>query len=124
MVQQFTANAPDSELAPVHRRVPLPDVGEKHSYFFGSGLYSLLAKNHAGWRKSPAHRRLVKDAVEAYLELLTDELAVGEWVDIHGIGKMQVTVEDGSGASGLCNHPRLRTKTRLTKPFKAKRYTR
>jgi nucleoid DNA-binding protein len=67
-------------------------------------------------------RRLVKEAIETYLELLADEIAEGEWVDIHGIGKIQVTIEGGSGAEGLRDHHRLRTKTRLGEGFKRKCY--
>lgn len=42
-------------------------------------------------------RRLVKEAVETYLELLAEGIAKGEWVDLYGIGKIQVSVEAGSG---------------------------
>ena len=69
-------------------------------------------------------RRLVKEAVETYLELLADEIATGEWIDIYGIGKMQVIVENGSGAEGLSKYSRLRTRIRLGEQFKAKCYTR
>ena len=31
-------------------------------------------------------RRLVKEAVETYLELLVDDIATGTWVDIYGVG--------------------------------------
>ena len=69
-------------------------------------------------------RRLVKEAVEAYLELLADDIATGEWADIYGIGKMQVTIEGGSGAEGLSKYQRLRTKIRLADAFKTKCYRR
>jgi nucleoid DNA-binding protein len=69
-------------------------------------------------------RRLVKDAVETYLDLLSDELAAGEWGEIYGIGKMQVTIEGGSGAEDLSKYSRLRTRIRLGERFKAKCYTR
>ena len=69
-------------------------------------------------------RRLVKEAVETYLELLTEEITTGEWVDIPGIGKIQVSVEDGSGAEQLRTHHRLRTKIRLAEAFKTKCYRR
>jgi nucleoid DNA-binding protein len=67
-------------------------------------------------------RRLVKESVESYLELLAEEIAAGEWSEIHGIGKMQVTIEDGSGAEDLSKYPRLRTRIRLGEQFKAKFY--
>jgi nucleoid DNA-binding protein len=69
-------------------------------------------------------RRLVKEAVETYLELLEEEIASGEWVDIYGIGKMKVTIEGGSGAKALSKYPRLRTKIRLAEAFKMKCYRR
>ena len=38
-------------------------------------------------------RRLVKEAVDIYLEKLAEEIATGEWVDLPGIGKIRVTME-------------------------------
>ncbi len=40
-------------------------------------------------------RNLVRDAVELYLEALAEDIASGEWVDLPGIGKVQVTLERG-----------------------------
>ena len=65
-------------------------------------------------------RRLVKEAVEIYLEKLAEEIAEGEWVDLLGIGKIKVTVEQGSGASGLRGYSRFRTQIRLGKAFRAR----
>ena len=74
-------------------------------------------------------RRLVKEAVEVYLELLADEIASGEWTELYGIAKIQVTVEAGSGtlfskgktAPQEVTH-RLRTKIRLRQALKQKCY--
>ena len=60
-------------------------------------------------------RRLVKEAVEIYLEKLSEEIAEGEWVDLPGIGKIKVTIQKGSGAQGLRNYFRLRAQIRLGK---------
>lgn len=68
------------------------------------------------------NRRLVKEAVETYLDLLAEEIAEGEWVNLHSIGNLQVSIERGSGAKGLCNHSRLRTKMRLGEAFKRQCY--
>ncbi|KAB2893799.1 MAG: hypothetical protein F9K28_07570 [Bacteroidetes bacterium] len=75
------------------------------------------------------NRRLVKEAVETYLELLAEEMAQGDWVDIYGIGRIQVIVETGSGSlrikgssTSLTLKRRLRTKLRLFEAFKEKRY--
>jgi hypothetical protein len=65
---------------------------------------------------------MAKEAIETYLELLAEEITGREWVDIHGIGKIQVSVEKGSGAKYLNQFPRLRTHIRLTKDIKAQCY--
>lgn len=73
-------------------------------------------------------RNLVRDAVELYLEVLAEDIASGEWVDLPGIGKMQVTLERGSGTLYAIKgegerqmrkpRTRLRTKVRLNAAFK------
>jgi hypothetical protein len=60
--------------------------------------------------------------------VLAEEIATGEWVDIPGIGKVQVSSEEGKGyvnsivANGQRVHRkvqmRLRTKIRLYEKFK------
>jgi nucleoid DNA-binding protein len=69
-------------------------------------------------------RRLVKEAVETYLDLLAEALAQDEWVELHSIGKLQIGIEAGRGATDLSQHRRLRTKMRLEKPFKRRCYKR
>ncbi len=73
-------------------------------------------------------KALVREAVERYLEALAEEIASGEWVDIPGIGKVQVSREEGKGyvtsitTGGQCVRRkvrmRLRTKIRLYERFK------
>jgi nucleoid DNA-binding protein len=73
-------------------------------------------------------RNLVRDAVELYLETLAEDIVSGEWVDLPGIGKVQVMLERASGTlypiQGNGNrqarkpHTRLRTKIRLNTAFK------
>ena len=75
-------------------------------------------------------RNLVRDAVELYLEVLAEDIASGEWDDLPGIGKVQVTLEHGSGTLyPIKDHgdrqprkprTRLRTKVRLNAAFKAR----
>lgn len=67
-------------------------------------------------------RRLAKEAIETYLSLLAEEIAEGEWVDIHRIGKVQVGIEKGSGAEYLRDYRCLRTKIRLSESFKNRCY--
>jgi len=38
----------------------------------------------------------VKEAVELYLEVLANEIASGEWIDIKDIGKIQVLQEEAN----------------------------
>lgn len=73
-------------------------------------------------------KALVREAVERYLEALAEEIASGEWVDIPGIGKIQVSREEGKGyvisitPSGQRVRRkvqmRLRTKIRLYEKFR------
>ena len=73
-------------------------------------------------------RNLVRDAVELYLKTLAEDIASGEWVDLPGIGKVQVMLEPASGTlypikdqgerQARKPHTRLRTKVRLNAAFK------
>lgn len=42
-------------------------------------------------------KALVGEAVERYFQALADEIASGEWVDLPGIGKIQVIQEAANG---------------------------
>lgn len=73
-------------------------------------------------------KALVREAVERYLEALAEEIAAGEWVDIPGIGKMQVSREEGKGYVTSITlggqrvrrkvQMRLRTRIRLYEKFR------
>lgn len=63
-------------------------------------------------------RRIAKEVIETYMELLAEEIAEGDWVEIYGIGKVQVILEKGSGAKSLRGYRHLRTKIRLRDSFK------
>ena len=66
--------------------------------------------------------------MERYLEALAAEIASGEWVDIPGIGKVQVSREEGKGFVTSITpggqrvrrrvQMRLRTRIRLYEKFK------
>lgn len=83
---------------------------------------------HVARQRRSLTKALVREAVERYLEALAEEIASGEWVDIPGIGKVQVSREDGKGyvtsitadGSRQCRkvQMRLRTKLRLYEKFK------
>ena len=83
---------------------------------------------HVARKRRKLTKAVVKEAVELYLEALADEIVSGEWVDIKGIGKIQVNQEeanvmltsfgkDGERMKRNVTH-RLRTKVRLYAKFK------
>ncbi|MBZ0305217.1 MAG: HU family DNA-binding protein [Anaerolineae bacterium] len=77
-------------------------------------------------------RKVAKEAIETYLALLAEDIASGEWVEIPGIGKIQVVKEKGAGRlmAILPNGKRiprsvgvrLRTRIRLTEQMKSHCY--
>jgi nucleoid DNA-binding protein len=83
---------------------------------------------HVAHQRGSLTKAIVREAVERYLEALAEEIASGEWVDIPGIGKIQVQREEGKGyvtsitAGGQRVRRkvkmRLRTKIRLYQKFK------
>lgn len=75
-------------------------------------------------------KALVREAVDRYFEALAEDIASGDWVDLLGIGKIQVIQEEADGVltsfgkegkrvKTRVTH-RLRTKVRLYKKFKSK----
>lgn len=83
---------------------------------------------HVARQRRNLTKALVREAVERYLEALAEEIASGEWVDIPGIGKVQVSREAGKGFVTSITpggqrvrrrvQMRLRTKIRLYEKFK------
>jgi nucleoid DNA-binding protein len=83
---------------------------------------------HVARQRRSLTKELVREAVERYLEALAEEIASGEWVDIPGIGKVQVSREEGKGyVTSITTggqrvrrkvQMRLRTKIRLYEKFK------
>ncbi len=75
-------------------------------------------------------KAVVRESVERYLEALAEDIVSGGWVDIPGIGKMQISREEGKGfvtsiTSGGQRvrrkvKMRLRTRIRLYEKFKFK----
>ena len=73
-------------------------------------------------------RHLVAEVIAYYLQAVGDDLAAGEWVDLPGIGRIQVTVEAASGKLYAIQKDgrrdarkptiRVRTKVRLSERFK------
>jgi nucleoid DNA-binding protein len=85
---------------------------------------------HVGRQKRYLTKAVVREAVDHYFEALAADIASGEWVDLPGIGKIQVIQEEansvltsfGKYGKHVKRHVthRLRTKVRLYKNFKAK----
>lgn len=83
---------------------------------------------HVARQRRSLTKALVREAVERYLEALAEEIASGEWVDIPGIGKVQVSREEGKGYVTSITpsgqrvrrkvQMRLRTKIRLYEKFR------
>lgn len=84
---------------------------------------------HVARQRRALTQELVREAVERYFKALADEIASGEWVDLHGIGKIQVIQEQADGVLTSFGKDgqrvkrrvtrRLRTKVRLYEAFKA-----
>ncbi len=83
---------------------------------------------HVARQQRKLTKAIVRKSVELYLEALANEIADGEWVDIKGIGKMQViqeevnglltSFESNGGRQSSRFTQRLRTKIRIYKTFK------
>lgn len=85
---------------------------------------------HVARQRRALTKAVVKESVNRYLEALAEDIATGEWVDLPGIGKIQVVQEDANnvlisfGKDGKRVKrrvtQRLRTKIRLYQKFKAR----
>lgn len=81
-------------------------------------------------QKRALNQKLVRDAVERYFAALADEIARGEQVELFGIGRIQVSREQGHGVlhaigPGGMRVPRkagfrLRSRLRLFETFRKK----
>lgn len=83
---------------------------------------------HVARQRRALTKALVRESVDHYFEALAEDIASGEWVDLPGIGKIQVIQEeangvltsfgkDGKRVKRRVTH-RLRTKIRLYRRFK------
>ena len=85
---------------------------------------------HVARQRRALTKSLVREAVDRYFEALADDIASGEWVDLPGIGKIQVIQEEANGVLTSFGKDgrrvkrrvmhRLRTKIRLSQRFKEK----
>lgn len=84
---------------------------------------------HVARQRRALTKALVREAVDRYFEALAEDIATGEWVDLPGIGKIQVIQEEANGVLTSFGKDgkrirrrvthRLRTKIRLSSRFKA-----
>ena len=83
---------------------------------------------HVARQRRALTKAIVREAIDRYFEALAEDIASGEWVDLPGIGKIQVIQEeadgiltsfgkDGKRVKRRVTH-RLRTKIRLSSAFK------
>lgn len=85
---------------------------------------------HVARQRRALTKALVKESVNRYFEALAEDIATGEWVDLHDIGKIQVIQEEADGVLTSFGKDgkrvkrritqRLRTKVRLYKKFKSR----
>lgn len=59
-------------------------------------------------------KAIVREAVERYIQALADEIASGEWVDLPGIGKIQVIQEAANGVLTSFGKDSQRVQRRVT----------
>ena len=52
---------------------------------------------HVARQRRTLTKALVREAVERYLESLANDIVAGQWVDLPGIGKIQVIQEEANG---------------------------
>lgn len=83
---------------------------------------------HVARQRRALTKAIVRDAIDRYFEALAQDIASGGWVDLPGIGKIQVIQEeadsvltsfgkDGKRVKRHVTH-RLRTKVRLYERFR------
>lgn len=83
---------------------------------------------HVARQRRALTKAIVKESVDRYFKALAEDIASGEWVDLPGIGKIQVIQEEANGVltsfgkdgrrvKRRVSH-RLRTKIRLNQRFK------
>jgi len=51
---------------------------------------------HVARQRRALTKAVVREAVDRYFEVLADDIASGKWIDLPGIGKIQVIQEESS----------------------------
>lgn len=75
---------------------------------------------HVSRQRRYLTKSLVREAVDRYFEVLADDIASGEWVDLPGIGKIQVIQEEADGVLTSFGKDGQRVKRRVTHRLRTK----
>ena len=75
---------------------------------------------HVARQRRYLTKAVVREAVERYLEALADDIASGEWVDLPGIGRIQVIQEEADGVLTSFGKDGKRVKRRVTRRLRTK----
>ena len=75
---------------------------------------------HVARQRRALTKAVVRESVERYFESLADDIASGEWVDLPGIGKIQVVHEEVDGVLTSFGKSGQRVKRRVTRRLRTK----
>lgn len=75
---------------------------------------------HVARQRRTLTKSVVREAVERYFESIADDIASGEWVDLPGIGKIQVVQEEADCVLTSFGNEGKRVKRRVTHRLRSK----
>lgn len=75
---------------------------------------------HVARQRRALTKALVRESIERYFEALADDIASGEWVDLPGIGKIQVVQEEADGVLTSFGRDGQRVRRRVTRRIRTK----
>lgn len=75
---------------------------------------------HVARQRRALTKALVREAVERYFAVLADDIASGKWVDLPGIGKIQVIQEEANGVLTSFGKDGERVRRRVTRRIRTK----
>lgn len=75
---------------------------------------------HVARQRRALTQAVVKEAVDRYFKALSEDIASGEWVDLPGIGKIQVIQEEANSVLSSFGKNGKRVKRRVTRRLRTK----
>jgi nucleoid DNA-binding protein len=75
---------------------------------------------HVARQRRALTKALVREAIDRYFEVLAEDIASGKWVDLPGIGKIQVIQEEANGVLTSFGKDGRRVKRRVTQRLRTK----